>query len=76
LFKIPRVKEILGKRCAGFTPKNDVKIECIPYVDQNKGKQKSDLVQKRKDKFDKKVEEKIAEQKMMEDQKLVVKMEK
>lgn len=43
LFKIPRVKEILGKKCIGFTPNNDVKIEAIPYVDSNKGKQKSDL---------------------------------
>jgi hypothetical protein len=38
LFKIPRVKEILGKQCKGFVPKLDVKIESIPYDDLNKGK--------------------------------------
>jgi hypothetical protein len=43
LFKIPRVKEILGKKCNGFTPNMDVKIEAIPYIDTNKGKQKQDL---------------------------------
>jgi|TARA_B110000285_G_scaffold224363_1_gene281106 ATP-dependent RNA helicase DDX55/SPB4 len=40
LFKIPRVKEILGKQCKGFIPNNEVNIESIPYVDVNKGNQK------------------------------------
>lgn len=37
LFKIPRVKEILGKQCKGFTPNTEIKIESIPYIDKNKG---------------------------------------
>jgi hypothetical protein len=38
LFKIPRVKEILGKLCKGFVPKTDIVIESVPYIDTNKGK--------------------------------------
>lgn len=38
LFKIPRVKEILGKPTKSFIPDNSVKIESIPYKDANKSK--------------------------------------
>ena len=37
LFKIPRVKEILGKQLVGFAQNNDVIIDQIPYKDKNKG---------------------------------------
>ena len=38
LFRIPRVKEILGKQIKGFVTNKDVIIEEVPYVDSNKGK--------------------------------------
>ena len=37
LFKIPRVKEILGKQLSGFVQNNEVIIDQIPYLDKNKG---------------------------------------
>lgn len=40
LFRIPRVKEILGKPTRGFEGDNEVNIAEIPYKDANKGKQK------------------------------------
>lgn len=36
LFRIPRVKEILGKAVKGFD-NQDIKIDEIPYKDKNKG---------------------------------------
>ena len=39
LFKIPRVKEILGKPIHNFTSK-DIDLTQIPYLDSNKGNQK------------------------------------
>lgn len=38
LFKIPRVKEILGKMVKGFTTNHEIQIDSIPYRDENKGK--------------------------------------
>ena len=43
LFKVPRVKEILGKPTKSFTGDNSVIIEDIPYKDKNKQKQKADV---------------------------------
>jgi hypothetical protein len=38
LFKIPRVKEILGKPTKSFVPDNTVDIDSLPYIDKNKKK--------------------------------------
>ena len=38
LFKLPRVKEILGRAIRDFTARNDVNFEQIGYKDANKGK--------------------------------------
>ena len=51
---MPRVKEILGKAIGGFTPRNDINLENIPYKDLNKGDQKAALLEKRKEKMDRK----------------------
>ena len=39
LFRLPRVKEILGKKIRNFLQNNDVDISSLPYADKNKGKQ-------------------------------------
>lgn len=54
LFKIPRVKEILGKPIKSFVGRADVDLDKIEYMDSNKGKQKEDLLEKRKEKFERK----------------------
>lgn len=56
LFKIPRVKEILGKKITGFEMDQDVDIEAIPYKDANKGNQKAELKEKRKEKLERKLQ--------------------
>jgi ATP-dependent RNA helicase DDX55/SPB4 len=48
LFKIPRVREILGKQVAGFKGDQSIDVEALPYKDSNKEKQKIDLKEKRK----------------------------
>ena len=55
LFKIPRVKEILGQPISSFTPV-DIDLESIPYADANKGKQRADLQDKRREKLERKKE--------------------
>jgi ATP-dependent RNA helicase DDX55/SPB4 len=57
LFKIPRVKEVLGKATHGFEPRNDVDLATIPYKDSNKGLQKADVLCKRREKLARKLEE-------------------
>lgn len=47
LFKVPRVKEILGVSLKSFTQDNSVVVEDIPYKDKNKEKQKEGLNKKR-----------------------------
>lgn len=36
LIKIPRVKEILGKKIEGFKGDSSLDVEAIPYADKNK----------------------------------------
>lgn len=43
LFKVPRVKEILGISLKSFVQDNSVRYEEIPYKDKNKEKQKEGL---------------------------------
>lgn len=38
LFKVPRVKEILGRPLKGFVQDNSFNVYDIPYVDKNKEK--------------------------------------
>ncbi|CDW71079.1 dead-box atp-dependent rna helicase 18-like [Stylonychia lemnae] len=52
LFKVPRVKEILGKPLKGFNQNNSVSYETVPYKDKNKEKQKEGLLKKRQEKFE------------------------
>lgn len=52
LFKVPRVKEILGKSIK-FT-NTEIDLENIPYKDSNKGNQKMEQQIKRKEKFEQK----------------------
>jgi hypothetical protein len=56
LFKLPRVKEILGRPINDFTQRSDVDVLSIPYADKNQGKQFQSKAEKRKEKFDKKME--------------------
>jgi hypothetical protein len=62
LFKVPRVKEILGVSLKSFTTDNSVHYEEIPYKDKNKEKQKEGLNKKRQEKLEWK------EQKKQEDE--------
>jgi ATP-dependent RNA helicase DDX55/SPB4 len=64
LFRIPRVKEILGKQLKGFEQNNTVDMDSIPYRDKNKGDQKLDITNKRKEKLQKKLDERQAEEEM------------
>ena len=52
LFKVPRVKEILGIPLKNFKTDNSIKIEEIPYKDKNKEKQKEGTMQKRQEKLE------------------------
>ncbi len=52
LFKVPRVKEILGISLKSFVTNHSVKYEEIPYKDKNKEKQKEGLNQKRQEKLE------------------------
>ena len=51
LFKVPRVKEILGKSLKSFQQDNSVQLEAIPYKDKNKEKQKEGTKKKRQEKL-------------------------
>lgn len=76
LFRVPRVKEILGKPVKGFEGDRDVDVDKIPYRDANKGKQKEDITMKRKEKLQKKQEEREERQKQQADERLQAKLEK
>lgn len=52
LFRVPRVKEILGISLKGFTADNSFNIEDIPYKDKNKEKQKEGVNKKRLEKLE------------------------
>ena len=52
LFRVPRVKEILGVSLKSFKTDNSVRIEDIPYVDKNKEKQKEGMHKKRQEKLE------------------------
>ena len=54
LFRVPRVKEILGISLKSFKTDTTVKIEDVPFVDKNKEKQKEGMIKKRKEKFERK----------------------
>lgn len=60
LFRLPRVKEILGKPVRDFVQRRDVDLEKITYRDSNQGKQFQQRKEKRKEKFDAK-QDKAAE---------------
>ena len=51
LFRLPRVKEILGRPIHDFVPRKDVALEQIAYRDSNQGKQFQERLNKRKEKF-------------------------
>ena len=51
LFRLPRVKEILGKRVDGFKTRHDVDINKIEYKDKNQTKQHEEHLKKREIKF-------------------------
>ena len=52
LYKVPRVKEILGIPLKNFTTDTSVRYEEIPYKDKNKEKQKEGTKQKRQEKLE------------------------
>lgn len=52
LFKLPRIKEILGKPVRDFVTRTDLDLTTVIYRDTNQGKQFEQRVQKRKEKFD------------------------
>jgi len=54
LFRLPRVKEILGRRVEGFTTRHDVNINEVEYIDKNQAKQHEEALKKRQVKFDEK----------------------
>jgi hypothetical protein len=56
LFRLPRVKEILGKRIDGFK-QSPVDINSVQYKDANKGKQHDMIKIARVEKFERKMEE-------------------
>jgi len=58
LFRLPRVKEILGRRVDGFKTNHDVNIEAIPYKDKNQTKQHEEQRRRREEKFERKQQEK------------------
>jgi ATP-dependent RNA helicase DDX55/SPB4 len=58
LFRLPRVKEILGRKIEGFETRKDVDLSQIAYSDKNQGKQFADKLSKRKQKFEDKQERK------------------
>jgi hypothetical protein len=62
LFKVPRVKEILGVSLKNFTPDNTVVIDDIPYKDKNKEKQKEGVNKKRQEKLEWKEMKKIEQE--------------
>ena len=51
LFRLPRVKEILGKKVEGFKTRHDVDINKIEYKDKNQTKQHEEHMRKRELKF-------------------------
>ena len=52
LFKVPRVKEILGISLKNFQTDHSFKVEEVPYVDKNKEKQKEGTHKKRQEKLE------------------------
>lgn len=60
LFRLPRVKEILGKKVDGFKTRHDVDINKIEYKDKNQTKQHEEHLKKREVKMMEKKQE-IAE---------------
>ena len=69
LFKVPRVKEILGISLKNFKQDNTVVVEDVPYLDKNKEKQKEGVIKKRLEKK----EEKDQQRKELEDKPPMVK---
>ncbi len=65
LFKVPRVKEILGVSLKSFETDHAFHIEEVPYRDKNKEKQKEGLNKKRQEKLEWK-EQRLEEQKTKE----------
>ena len=56
LFKLPRVKEILGRTIKDFVARNDLDLTTLAYRDSNQGKQFEERQKKRKEKFEQKQE--------------------
>lgn len=55
LFKIPRIKEILGKSLTSTFEQKTMDLSLIPYNDANKGYQKAEVNEKRKLKLEEKL---------------------
>lgn len=51
MFRLPRVKEILGRRVDGFKTRHDVEVSSIPYKDKNQTKQHQEQQRKREEKL-------------------------
>ena len=62
LFRLPRVKEILGRKIEHFIGSPSVDTATIPYLDRNKERQHAQLQQQRQAKFERKKEELIYKQ--------------
>lgn len=52
LFKVPRVKEILGVSLKSFQTDHSVNVEEVPYKDKNKERQKEGQIKKRQEKLE------------------------
>ena len=76
LFRMPRIKEILGKPTRGFVMDKEINLDKIPYRDSNKGKQKEEITTKRKEKFQRKQEEREERERIQKDERLKAKLEK
>ena len=57
LFRLPRVKEILGRKIDHFIASPSIDPNTIPYLDRNKELQHEQLKQQRQAKFDRKQQE-------------------
>ena len=57
LFRLPRVKEILGRKVDGFKTNHDVDVESIPYKDKNQTKQHEEQRRRRDEKKQQKQQE-------------------
>jgi len=76
LFKVPRVKEILGISLKTFVTDHTVKYEEVPYKDKNKEKQKEGLNQKRQEKLEWKEQKKQEDEDKMKQKRNVSKNQK